>query len=204
MKLWLTAFAAATLAAGLAARGYAPARPSLAGVWTLDREHSAFPADIGFDVPAALLKPLTSTQGGGRGRGGGGGGAVPSPIVTESQDDAQRVHQLLAELKDPPVTLTITDTDALVTLSASNGSTRAFHTNGKEDIQQLKDVPVATRAKWVGNKLEVTYAVEKDRVVRYEYSRADDRAPLVVAASARDHNKGDVITRVYTQGRSPK
>ena len=65
-------------------------------------------------------------------------------------------------------------------------------------------MPVATRTKWTGGKLEVTYAVEKDRVLRYEYSRADDRAPLVVTASPRDHGKGDVITRVYTQGRGSR
>lgn len=195
--------AAAAMAAGPLARGAAPPRPPLAGVWTLDREHSVFPPDIGFDLPAALLGPAGGAQGGG-GRRGGGGGGVPAPIITESQDDVKRVRQLLAELKDPPVTLTITETDALITISASNGSTRAFHPTGKEDIQQLKDVPVATRTRWTGGKLEVTYAVEKDRVLRYEYSRTDEHAPLVVAASPRDHGKGDVITRVYTAARGAR
>jgi hypothetical protein len=39
--------------------------------------------------------------------------------------------------------------------------------------------------------------VEKDRDVRYAYSRASDTAPLVVEVSFRDHGHGDTVRRVY-------
>jgi hypothetical protein len=200
MKSWTPIILVASVVAGLAARSAAPPpRPSIAGTWTLDREHSAFPTDVAFNLPPAFVNALNAPQATGRSRGGGG---TPMPVVIASEDDTKREHQLLAEVKSPPATLTIAETDGLITITAANGRARAFHPGtGKEDFQDLEGVTVGTTAKWNGGKLEITYAVEKDRVVHYRYWRTDDRAPLIVEASPRDHGKGDVITRVYTTGR---
>src|SRR5438874_1312171 len=73
----------------------------LAGRWTLNRELSELPRELGFGTdwlsPGASGTDSTSA-GGGRGRRGSGGGA-PSPFSArgESEDDAKRLQQLTAE-----------------------------------------------------------------------------------------------------------
>src|SRR5713226_677877 len=80
------------------------------GRWTLNRELSQFPSEIGFDVDWLSTggSGLDSTVGRGRGRrgsSGGGGGAFTSR--RESEDDAKRVQQLTAEVRNPSGHLTI-------------------------------------------------------------------------------------------------
>jgi len=195
-------------AAGLVAGG-APAHPSLAGTWTLDRAHSQLPADITFGLQELGLGANTgdSGAGGGGGRGGrGGGGRGVSGLsvapVRESEDDAKRREQLIAELRQPPATLTISQTGTAVTIAAPDGAPRTFRPGSREDIQQLKDVPVSTTARWTADALEITYAVEQSRTLRYVYSRAGDT--LVVEATPLDHGKGETVKRVYTRAPGPR
>ncbi|MCU1385098.1 MAG: hypothetical protein JWL71_3795, partial [Acidobacteria bacterium] len=91
----LGALAALIAAAFLHAPAQAQPAPPLAGVWTLNRPLSEFPADIGFN-PAWMTAPLADAQSGDSGRGGrggrGGGGrqnaAAPFAAKPESYEDA--------------------------------------------------------------------------------------------------------------------
>src|SRR6185295_6202856 len=78
----------------------------LAGAWTLNRQLSQFPTDIGFSADfLGALGPGPGTAGGNRGgrRGGGGGGGnrggVGAPrIVRETEEESQRISTLTDEV----------------------------------------------------------------------------------------------------------
>lgn len=175
--------------------------PDLSGSWTLNRQLSQLPAEVGFGLIVPLDTGDASQQGGrsrGGGRGGGGGGgAEPAPrVLMESPEDAAKVRELVLIEMTPASSLTIVQTDALVTITDSHG-TRTFHTSGKEDIQQLLAGPIGTTAKWEGPKLVIDYNIEKDRKVRYTYGREAASSPLVVQVQFLEKGKGDAIKRVY-------
>src|SRR5881409_2091280 len=84
---------------------------NLAGRWTLNRELSQFPREIGFDAdlgstagPAAT--PSSRGRRGGRGAAAGGGTAGFT-AARESEEDAQRLQLLTGEVRNPPAHLTI-------------------------------------------------------------------------------------------------
>jgi hypothetical protein len=186
---------AATL--GRAASGSAD-HPDLSGSWTLNRQLSQLPTEVGFGLIVPPDMGDSSGQGGRSGGGGrGGGGAEVAPkILMESPEDAAKVRELVLSEMTPASSLTIVQTDALVTITDAR-ATRTFHTNGKEDIQQLAAGPIGTTAKWDGLKLVIDYNIEKDRKLRYTYTRESDHAPLVVQVQFLEKGKGDAIKRVY-------
>ncbi len=185
----------------------APAPPvQLSGSWALNREASEFPAEVGFD-PEWLRNAAKEDQGrseggdegrGGR-RGGGGGGSRtgPPPMTMLSEDEAKQVKELVEEVKSPPPALTISQSESTVTITDGQGSSRVFHTNGKEGSIPLHTGGVAAIARWEGAELYVRLRINKEQELRYRYSR-DAQGRLVVRAQLADHNKGEVITRVYT------
>ena len=79
----------------------------------------------------------------------------PDPTI------AKNLEQLIAEVKDPSPMLTIVQSETAVTITDAHGAARMFHTNGKEEIQQLDAGPMATTSKWDGGKLVIEYRVEK-------------------------------------------
>ncbi len=191
----------------------------LAGDWTLNRELSQFPAEVGFGLEPT--GPATSTQrgsgggGGGGGRGGGGGGSRGGrssgggaqsggssynvTAATLSADAAKQIAELLDDAKEPSPTLAITQTDTAVTVVDAHAHTRRFHPNGKEDIEQLEAGPVGATSRWNGQQLIVDVTIAKDRMFRYVYSKRPD-GKLVVETHLEDkpgHDAGNVITRVY-------
>src|SRR4051794_4754256 len=91
--------------------------PAWVGVWTLNRDLSEFPREIGFNPSWAVIPrdgQTGSPSGGGggqRGSGGGGGRTAPgaSPARSESYEDAQHRDVLTAEARNPPTRLTIVD-----------------------------------------------------------------------------------------------
>src|SRR5262245_25758271 len=106
-----------------------------AGVWTLNKQLSQFPSELGFS--ADFLGP-TAPGGnppgarGGRGRGGGGGanrGADfrPPRIVRESEEDARRVLLLTDEVRTPFDHLTIAETVEAITVTPDRAPARTFH-----------------------------------------------------------------------------
>jgi hypothetical protein len=197
----VAAFAcAASTAAALTVHRAADAddRASLAGRWTLNRQVSQLPAGLGFGMDL-----LGGPDTGGGGRGSGGGGGLLAAIFQESQDEARRRELLTEEANNPSPHLTIAQTDAVVMITDERGQSRAFHPNGKEEVQALaRDLPVATTARWDGGRLEVRYKVERYRDLLYTYSRSVDPPRLVVQVRFIERGGHDAVTRVYEPTRA--
>ena len=169
----------------------------LAGRWTLDKDHSEFPDDIGFDTQVEAVESSASSTTASRSRGGRTGGAAPGlAIAHEGEQTLKMLGDVTDEAEHPWPVLTISQSEGVVTITDGGAQTRRFHP-GKDDEQRLADGGITTHTKWDKNALVVDYALEKDRDVRYTYSRGSDTAPLVVAVSFRDHGHGDIVRRTY-------
>ena len=173
--------------------------PGYAGRWTLNRESSQFPREVGFDpdwLPAGGGGDSTGSGGRG-GRGSGGGSASAFTARRESEDDAKRVEQLTAEVRNPSPHLTIVETPTAVTITDDRKQSRTFHLDGKVEVLQLDGVPVEASAKREAGRLVVVYKVEQGRELRYTYSRIASPAQLVVDVQFLERGKGDTVRRVY-------
>jgi hypothetical protein len=175
-------------------------KSDFAGRWTLNRELSQFPREIGFGVDwvSAGGSGLDSTASGGRGRrGSGGGGAGAFTARRESEDDAKRVQQLTAEVRNPSARVTIVETPTAVTITDDRGQSRTFHPDGKEEVLQLDGVPVGVTAKREAGRLVVLYRAEQGRDLRYTYSRAASPPQLVIDVEFIERGRGDGVRRIY-------
>jgi hypothetical protein len=202
------ALTAALIPLGPAAAAAQNASP-LGGVWTLNRSASEMPPEIGFDVnwfpaPSGGGGQSAGTPGGRgrRGSSGGGsrGGGAPFSVPREGYDDARRVQLLTAEARNPPARLMIVDTPATVTFTNELGQSRAIHPAGKEESIEIEGVPTSVTSHRDGDRLIVLYHVERDRDVRFTYSRAAGAPQLVVEVEFLERGKGDKAKRVYDVG----
>jgi hypothetical protein len=159
--------------------------PGLAGRWTLNRQLSQFPPEIGFNVDWAS---------GGASVGGGG---RPLAAQSESAEDAKRLQQLTAEVRNPSTHLTVVETPTAVTITDDRGQSRTFHPDGREDVLQLDGVPAVAAAKREAGRLVVVYSVEQGRELRYAYSRTASPPQLVVDVQFIERGGGDRVRRVY-------
>lgn len=185
-------------------------RPDLSGTWTLNRGLSEFPREVGFDPDwqdSGTGGQTGAGRSGGSGRGGGGrsgrasgggGSSRLSPTAhLESEEDSRKIKELVDEVKRPPARLTITQTDPAVTIADDRERAHTFHVGGKERTIELDAGPIAVTAKWESSQLAIRYLVEKDRELRYRYSRDPGTGRLVVEVQFADHGRGDLIKRVY-------
>jgi hypothetical protein len=92
------------------------------GAWTLNRQLSQFPTDIGFNVDFLGALGPTAGRGGGAGRSGGGGGGgtrgLEGPrVVRETEEDSQRISTLTDEVRNPfdHLMIAVTPTDVTIT-----------------------------------------------------------------------------------------
>jgi len=168
---------------------------SLSGTWSIDREASAFPREVGFGADF-----LPSPRGDGGPRGGRGGGNVPPALRPqgESYDSAQRRDMLTGEIRTPASRLTVVDAADTVTITDENGRSRSFHPDGRAETLQIGAVPVLTVARREAGTLVVLYSVADLRQIRYTYLRLDSPARLVVDAQFLERGQGDSVRRVYT------
>ncbi len=179
---------------------FAQSGSDLSGRWTLNRDLSDSPREVGFGVE--WLTPRTTPEspgsGGGRGHRGSSGAGGSSPFSTrpESEDDAKRVQQLTAEVRSPSAHLTIVDTAAAVTVTDDRGHSRTFHPTGIKETVQLEDVPVSVTTRREPGRLVVVYSVEPGRELRYTYARTSAER-LEVDAQFVERGGGDTIKRVY-------
>lgn len=160
-------------------------RPNFTGRWTLNRQLSQFPSDVGFGMDVAA---------GAGARGTGGGRAA---WFNESQEDVKRREQLTDEVTNPSRHLTIADTDTAVAITDDRGRSRVFHPTGKEESQALDQVGVGAIARWDGDRLEVRYKVEPYRELLYTYSRTLNPPRLTVQIRFIESGGHDMVTRVY-------
>lgn len=167
--------------------------PSLEGRWTLNRAQSQFPRDVGFGMDVATGAG-DRVDPDGAGLTGSMRGNNPRPI---SEEQARNEQQLVAEAKDPPAFLAITQTEAVITIADERGRMLTLHPDGREEFQPLDAAPVATVTRWDGPRLVVRYRVRADRELRYTLSRASDTGPLVVQVQFVERGGRDVVTRIY-------
>jgi hypothetical protein len=120
----------------------------------------------------------------------------------ESQTDAQRRDQLTDEVRSPSPHLTIAQTETGVTITDERGRSRTFHPTGREESLTLDQVPVVTTARWDGDRLDVRYQVERNRELRYTYSRTLDPPQLTVQVRFIERGGHDVVTLVYEPARA--
>jgi hypothetical protein len=173
--------------------------PGLSGRWTIDRAQSQFPADVGFNAP--FIADVPGTPAPGRGRGRSRQSSPRAPLLPESQDDANRLQQLTAEVRTPPVNLLVVDTPSAITITDERERSRTFHPTGREDIVQLDNVPAATVATRTAGRLVVTYKVEDGRDLRYMYSASTNPPQLVVETIFVERGvAADTVRRVYVPG----
>ena len=195
-------------------------RPDFSGTWTLNRELSEFPREVGFDPDwqdsGTGGQTGTGRSGGGSsgssgrggggggggrsGRSGGGGGSSRLPGLKphfESQEDFQKIQELVNDVKGPSVRLTITQSDAAVKIADDRDRAHTFDIGGKEDTIELDAGPIGVTTKWEDAQLVIRYLVEKDRELRYRYSREPGTSRLVVEVQFADHGRGELIKRVY-------
>ena len=203
----LNVFAVLVLAAvaGIfgSAQSWAQDSTDLTGRWTLNREQSQFPREIGFNPDWASPRSGGSdtSTGGGRGRRGSGGGTPGAfPASRETPDDSQRMSQLTDEVRAPAARLTIVDTPSAVTITDDRERSRTFHPSGKEELLQLDGVPVAVTARRESGRLVILYKVEQGRELRYSFSRTGSPRQLVVDVQFAGRGGGDKVQRVYEPG----
>ena len=160
-----------------AVQSHAQGPSRLAGRWTLSRELSEFPRELGFGMDLVPVggSSQASGAGGRRGRRGGSAGSPGGPVSPfasgrESPDDVKRLQQLTAEVRNPSTHFTIAETATSVTITDDRGRARLFHPGAKEDVLQLDEVPVVAVTKWEAGRLVILYKVEEDRELRYTLS----------------------------------
>jgi hypothetical protein len=186
--------------------------PRIDGRWTLNRALSQIPRDVGFNLeglPAAGGAGPATTGGGrgsgGRGRRGSSGGGATGGGVTgdpfrarpQSADDASRVRQLTAEVRNPPAHLTIVEAQDAVTIADDRGHPRTFRTDGREAVLQLDDVSVRVSSTLEGGTFVVVYHVEPNHDLRYSYTGGTSPAQLIVDIQFVERGGGDSIRLVY-------
>jgi hypothetical protein len=207
--LLITALAGGVLSAPARAQAPAP----LAGIWSLNRARSEFPADIGFNpewMTAAAAgdgQPGSAGNGGGRGRrgsGGGGGGraAPPFPARPESYEDARRAQLLTAEVRAAAARLMIVETPSAVTITNELGQSRTVHPDGHQESIEIQGLTFSVTSKRDGNQLTIDYRVDQNREIRYTYAATAGPSQLVVYVQFLDHGKGDNARRIYEPGTS--
>ena len=183
----------------------------LAGHWKLNRELSEFPAEVGFGFASSGDDSTSggrqsSGGGGGRRRGGGGSGgglggpgSFDSKSVRVSEEDANKIKELIADARNPSSVLAISQTEASITITDSQDHTRVFHPTGKEEIEQIAAGPIGSTSRWNGQQLVIQFTVTDSRIFRYLYSRMPGGQLLVETRleEGRARDKADAIKRVY-------
>jgi hypothetical protein len=178
-----------------------PAAADFDGTWQLNRELSQFPRDVGFgmDVTGAG-KPASGDTGAAEmvGQGSNPGLAVNRPA---SREEAMNSRQLVAEVRTPPLRLTIARSGATLVITDERGRSRTYHPDGREAFTPFDAAPVATVSRWEAGRLVVRYKVEPGREVRYTVSRRASPPQLVVQADLLERGGRDTIVRVYDAAR---
>src|SRR5690349_26152 len=187
---------------------WAQSLTQLAGTWTLNRQLSQFPTDIGFSADfLGALEPGAGPVGGGGGgrggrRGGGGGGGnrggFGAPrVVRETAEDSQRISTLTDEVRNPFDHLTIAVTPTDVTITPDRAPARTLHTDGRDDTVPLGRVTSVANTTWDAGRLVVVYKAGTGRQLRYVYSLNVNPRQLIVDVEFVERGGGDKVRRVY-------
>jgi hypothetical protein len=125
-----------------------PPRQTILGAWKLNRDES----DDMRNHPQDSDKGGYNGRRGGVGFPGGGGGGHGGPrggMGGESDEQRQKMHELLS----PPATIALSMTGAEVDLKDDHDRKRAFMTDGRKLQKSKDDNYQEIAAKWDGNRL---------------------------------------------------
>ena len=127
-----------------------PPRQSILGAWKLNRDESDDMRNRSQDSRGSGGGGYGGRRGGGGWPGGGGyGGHRGGMGGGESDQDRQKMHELLS----PPTTMRFTMTGAEVDLMDDRDRKRAFMTDGRRRQKPKDDNDQEIAAKWDGNRL---------------------------------------------------
>lgn len=168
---------------------------AFAGSWTLNRQLSQFPAEVGFS--ADFLGPIGPDGSPTPGRGGNRGAANGPGIARESEDDARRISVLTDEVRVPFDRLSIAAQPSLVTITPDRASARAFHTDGRDDEISLGRVTASATTRWDAGRLVILYKAQIGRELRYTYSINTSPTQLIVDVEFLERGGGDRVRRIY-------
>jgi hypothetical protein len=152
----------------------------LAGSWTLNRQLSQFPKELGFSTSLLTTVPGDRLQ-------------------TETQEDAQRTRFLADEVRLPPDRLTLAVTPAIVTITPDPGAARTVQPGRRDESVKIGPVTVITNASWEANRLTIVYRAQAGRLLRYTYSVTQNPVQLIVEVVFVEGSRGDGdrVRRVY-------
>jgi len=189
------------------ARLSAQSPTDLTGSWTLNRQLSQFPQEVGFSAsffpapaaPGASTGGRGGNRGGNRGRGNAGGDDLRVPrLQTGTEEDARRVRFLTDEVRLPPDRLTIVVTPATVTITPDRGAARTVQFGRRDEDVKIGPVTAITNTSWELDHLAIVYKAETGRLLRYTYSVSQKPVQLVVDVEfVEREGGGDKVRRVY-------
>jgi len=151
----------------------------LARSWTLNRQLSQFPKEIGFSTSLVTTAPGQRIQ-------------------TETQEDAQRTRFLGDEVRVPPDRLAIMVTPAIVTIAPDPGAARTIQPGRRDESVRIGPVTVVTNASWDEGRLTIVYKAQTGRLLRYTYSVSQKPVQLIVDVEfVEGRGGGDKVRRIY-------
>ena len=160
----------------------------LVGVWTINRQLSQFPKEVGFSASFLPTEPPAGGDRAGQRRGG----------QSETQEGASRVRFLTDEVRLPPDRLTIDVTPALVTITPDPGAPRTVQPGRRDQEVKIGPITAITNASWDASRLTIAYDSGGGRVIRYTYSAGQSPTALIVDVEFIDsRGVGDRVRRVY-------
>jgi hypothetical protein len=159
----------------------------LVGTWTLNRQLSQFPREVGFSASFLPTEPP-----------GGGDRQSRRGTQSETQEDATRVRFLTDEVRLPPDRLTIDVTPAIVTITPDPGAARTVQPGLRDQQVKVGPVMTITNTSWDAGRLTIVYNAGAGRVLRYTYSTGQNPGTLVVDVEFIEGGRsGDRVRRVY-------
>ncbi len=151
----------------------------LAGSWTLNRQLSQFPKELGFS--ASLVTTVPGER-----------------IQTETQEDAQRARFLADEVRLPPDRLAITVTPASSQSHLIPGRARTVQPGRRDESVRIGPVTVITNSSWDASRLAIVYRAQTGRLLRYTYSVSQNPVQLIVDVEfVEGKGGGDRVRRIY-------
>jgi hypothetical protein len=116
----------------------------------------------------------------------------------ETADDSTRIDQLTAEVRTPPVRLSIVPKPTGISIADEQGRVRTFRADGTREQLTIGTAPLPATARWDAGSLVIVYDVEEGRQLRYAYSTSANPTRLLVEVTFVDHGKdGDKVRFTY-------
>lgn len=162
----------------------------LSGSWTLNRQLSQFPQEVGFSASFLPPQPERPT-----------GADRSRRVQSETQEEATRVRFLTDEVRLPPERLTIDVTPAIVTITPDPGAPRAVQPGRRDQAVKVGPITAITNSSWDASRLTTAYEAQNGRVIRYTYSLDQNRL-VVDVEFIEGRAVGDKVRRVYERAAS--